>query len=65
MSKLKQLLQACIFFVGINLPSHFMKLLRKHCGYRWTFKGYLLTPRNELKYDDWNCFTLIDLRQLS
>jgi hypothetical protein len=66
MFKLKQLLQACMFFVRISISLYEgNKLLRKHCGYHWTFKGYLLTPRNQPKHDDWNCSTLIDLRHFS
>jgi hypothetical protein len=53
MFKLKQLLQACMFFVRISISLYEAnKLLRKHCGYHWTFKGYLLTLRKQPKHDD-------------
>jgi hypothetical protein len=54
--EIKQLLQTCIVFsCQDQLTSSFNEvneLLKKHCEFGWTFKGFLLTPRNQPKNED-------------
>lgn len=54
---IKQLLQTCIVFscqdqliISLNEAN---ELLKKHCEFGWTMKGFLLTPRNQPKNDDY------------
>jgi hypothetical protein len=53
---IKQLLQTFIVFScqdQLTIPlNEANELLKKHCEYVWTLKGYLLTPRNQPKNDD-------------
>ncbi len=53
---IKQLLQTYIVFscqdqLTISL-NEVNELLKKHCEYGWTLKGFLLTPKNQPKNDD-------------
>lgn len=53
---IKQLLQTYIVFscqdqltISLNESN---ELLKKHCEYGWTLKGFLLTPKTQPKNDD-------------